>query len=229
MLENGNFVNINLNDDELLKKEKKKEKERKISIYNMLYGKTCNNFIFVFIFYLIESIISLGCFYVFYLFKFGDKNNNISKILEFSSLGVILFFYLFSCYIFKYVFDSKYVIYENLIQFILISIHKICFFVFIYLLVVLNGNDRIGFSHFEARAFWKISMSLLYFSLMIYSYYKRYEIEDIKFLKVYLLFSVISLLIYFFLTFFTQRNNDNWDRLWIYLIFIFFEIINLDY
>ena len=220
MVENENIVDVNLADNEFLEKEK----EKKILMYNMLYGKTCNNFIFVFIFYFIESIISIGCFYIFYLFKFGDKSKNISKIIEFISLGVISFFYLFPCCIFKYVFDSENEKLKNIMQFILINIHKICFFVFIYLLVVLNGNDRISFSHFEARAYWKISMSLLYFSLIIYTYYKRYEIDDTNYAKIYLLFSIISLLIYFFLTLFTQRNNDNWDRLWIYLIFMFLEI-----
>ena len=48
----------------------------------------------------------------------------------------------------------------------LINIFKICFFLFVYLVTVLTGNNRISYPHFEARAYWKISICFLYLLLI---------------------------------------------------------------
>ena len=182
----------------------------------------CDNYYFVFSFYLIESLISFGCFYLFYIFKIGDKNNKIYQIIEFSLLGILIILYVIFGIIFVFVFDHSYRKLNNYIQFILISLFKICFFTFAYLINVLNGDNRIDYPHFEARAYWKISICILYLAFIFYQYFKKDKYSEK--ISLFIIIAVASLLIFFFLTFFTQRKSDNWDRLWIHIIFMFLEI-----
>ena len=91
----------------------------------------------------------------------------------------------------------------------------------LYLITVLNGEKRIDFPHFEARVYWQVSICIFYLLLSFYYYFNKTSDK----IYIYILFSVISLLTYFFLTFFTERKNDNWDRLWIYMIYLYLEIV----
>ena len=54
----------------------------------------CDNFVFICFVYIFESLISIICFYLFYKFKFDDKNNKIYEIIMFSLLGNC-FFHIF--------------------------------------------------------------------------------------------------------------------------------------
>ena len=146
----------------------------------------CDNFVFICFVYIFESLISIICFYLFYKFKFGDKNNKIYEIIEFSLLGILFLSYIF-----------------------------------LYLITVLNGEKRIDFPHFEARVYWQVSICIFYLLLSFYYYFNKTSDK----IYIYILFSIISLLTYFFLTFFTKRKNDNWDRLWIYMIYLYLEIV----
>ena len=181
----------------------------------------CDSYYFVFTFYLIESLISFAAYYLFYRFQIGDKNNIIYKIIIFSLSGIILIFYIYFSITFQMHYANK-TKFNDRILFVLINIFKICFFLFVYLMTVLTGNNRISYPHFEARAYWKISICFLYLLLIFYQYFKKDKYSDK--IYAYIIIAVISLLIYLFLTLFTQRKLDNWDRFWIYLIFTFYEI-----
>ena len=139
----------------------------------------CDSYYFVFSFYLFESLIYFGCFYLFYTFKIGDKNNKIYQVLEFSLLGILALFY------------------------------------------ILFGF-RISYPYFEARAYWKISMSVFYLSFIFYQYFKKDKYSEK--IPICIIIPIASILIYFFLTFFTQRKSDNWDRLWVHIIYLGLEI-----
>ena len=192
------------------------DEENKINI--------CDNYIFICFFYIIESLISIVCFYLFYRFKIGDKNNKIYEIIEFVLLGLLFFSYIFLYNLIDLLNKCQNKISRNIFQFILINFHKLCLFFFLYLIIVLNGEKRIDFPHFEARAYWKISICILYLLLSFYYYFKKDKYSEKAY--IYILFAAISLLTYFFLTFFTKRSSDNWDRLWIYIICMYFEIIS---
>ena len=183
----------------------------------------CDSYYFVFSFYLFESLIYFGCFYLFYTFKIGDKNNKIYQVLEFSLLGILALFYILFGFIFLFIYEHDYKKYSNLTQFILISLFKLCFFTFVYLMTALSGNnDRISYPYFEARAYWKISMSVFYLSFIFYQYFKKDKYSEK--IPICIIIPIASILIYFFLTFFTQRKSDNWDRLWIHIIYLGLEI-----
>ena len=182
----------------------------------------CDSYIFVFSFFLIESLISFGGFYLFYIFKIGDKNNTIYQIIEFSLLCILIVFYVLFGITFVFIFDHNYRKINNFIQFILISLFKICFFTFVYLINVLSGENRIDYPHFEARAYWKISMCILYLAFIFYQYFKKDKYSEK--LSLFIIMAVASLLIFFFLTYFTQSKGDSWDRIWIHILFMFLEI-----
>ena len=136
-------------------------------------------------------------------------------------LGILFLSYIFLYGLIESLKEFRNIKCLNLIQFILIYIHKICLFIFLYLITVLNGEKRIDFPHFEARVYWQISIFIFYLLLSFYYYFNK----TFNKIYIYILFSVISLLTYFFLTFFTKRKNDNWDRLWIYMIYLYLEIV----
>ena len=89
-------------------------------------------------------------------------------------------------------------------------------------MTVLSGDNRIDYPHFEARAYWKISMCISYLAFIFYQYFKKEKYKEI--VSLFIIIPVTSVLIFFFLTFFTQRKSDNWDRLWIRIIYLFLEI-----
>ena len=137
-------------------------------------------------------------------------------------LGILFLSYIFLYSLIDLLNKNKNKICRNIFQFILINLHKLCLFFFLYLIIVLNGEKRMDFPHFEARAYWKISICILYLLLSFYYYFKKDKYSEKVY--IYIIFAVISLLTYFFLSFFTKRSSDNWDRLWIYIICMYLEI-----
>ena len=158
------------------------------------------NLTFIFILCLLESLISIGGFYIFYLFKFGDKNNKTQVIIEFSLSGVLLLFYISYPFIIFYDYCSpKYKKFFDLINFIIMTIFKICFFIFVYLITVLSSDGRLSFGHFEARVYWKISVCLCDIILIFYScFIKDEDFNKCKPLIKYILLPYICDLIFFF-------------------------------
>ena len=140
----------------------------------------CDNFVFICFVYIFESLISIICFYLFYKFKFGDKNNKIYEIIEFSLLGI-----LFLSYIFLYGLIESLKEFNinikclNLIQFILIYIHKICLFIFLYLITVLNGEKEKIFHILKQESIGK-------YQFAFFIYYYHFIIILIKLLIKYI-------------------------------------------
>ena len=182
----------------------------------------CDHFSFICFFYIIESLISIAGYYLFYRIQFTDDKNRKIKPFQLSFLiclliSLIFLYNLIECL--KKLNNKKC---SNIIQFILLYIHKILFFVYVYLITVADKEKRMGFSHFQARMFWKLSICVLYLLLSIYYFCKKNETQEKKY--IYALFSIISLLVYFFLAFFIKDKDDNLDRIIIYLCFMLLEI-----
>ena len=217
MEENDIIVDNNLiNDDgeHIVDIEDRQNIQRDFNI-NIKKGSIYNNMLFVYLYQIIQSFISIGYLYLFYSFKIGDKTNKIYEIILFSLLGILIIsYYTYYCLMDYFKKCNSYV------QFIIITIFKICFFTFVYLMTVLTGDNRINFAHFLSRVYWRFSICLLYLLFMLYYYFTK---ENGKFF-IYIIIGIISGLTYFFLTFFTQKKSDNWDRLWIYIIYLYMEI-----
>ena len=182
----------------------------------------CDHFSFICFFYIIESLISIAGYYLFYKIQFTDDKNRKIKPFQLSFLiclliSLIFLYNLIECL--KKLNNKKC---SNIIQFILLYIHKILFFVYVYLITVADKEERMGFSHFQARMFWKLSICVLYLLLSIYYFCKKNETQEKKY--IYALFSIISLLVYFFLALFIKDKDDNLDRIMIYLFFMLLEI-----
>jgi len=208
-MEDDDDLNLEIDNEEILNDNNEKNES------------ICDSYYFIFAFYLVESLISFGAFYLFYRFQIGDKNNKIYKIIILSLSGVLLIFYTYFAITF-HLHTTNEKKFNDCVLFFLISIFKICFFSFVYLMTVLTGDNRISYSHFEARAYWKISICLLYLALIFYEYFKKDKYSEN--ICIVIIICIISLLIYLFLTLFTQRKGDNWDRLWIYIIYCYLEI-----
>ena len=180
----------------LLNRSSDEEKKRKNNNKNNIF---CSNKSFICSFFIIESLISIGLFYLFYLINFGDKNNNIYEIIEFSLLGILTIFYIVIPLFINSNFYSNHEKCRNYILFILISIFKICFFIFVYLITVLSSDGRLSFGHFEARVYWKISVCLCDIILIFYScFIKDEDFNKCKPLIKYILLPYICDLIFFF-------------------------------
>ena len=201
--------------DELLLKKKKEQME--------IEKNKCENYLYVFTIFLIQSLISLGCFYIFYKLKFTIKDNTIYLIVLIS----ILFFLILSACLINFSIKSDFNFNHqkccNFFIFIIINIHKIIIEVCVYLLLVRHEIDnQLDFPHFEARAYWKIAMSILYLALIFFYYFQK-DKSSLKFFFV-LIFSFISLAIYFLLVFFTEKKDISSERIWGYFILMLNEI-----
>ena len=217
MEENEEFGVINLINDGIEEPEDVEvEQNKQVNLKRYIKKEAiCDNFFFIYSLGIIQSLFSIGCFYIFYRFKIGDKSNKIYEIIMYILLGIIVIStHLIYCFI------DYFKNWNNYIQYIIVNIIKFCVFVFVYLMTVLTGDNRIDFPHFEARVYWKMSMCLFYLLILFYYYFTK---ENGR-VYVYAIISFAILLTYFFLTYFTQRKNDNWDRLWIYIIYLFFEL-----
>ena len=180
----------------------------------------CNNSTFAMIILLIETIISLGIFYICYLLDFA-KINLIEQQIMVISFFVI---YLFIPFFIRWTFFHNHKICGNIILFVLISINKILIIIFIHLVAVSYSNKILEFPNFEARFYWKASICLLYIFLIFFTSFRK---NSKKFgIYYYVSFSIMSLLAMFLLIFFTNKNDDKWEIEGFYTLLSVFEIIS---
>ena len=204
----------------------------------------CETYICVFLVHLVQSLISMGCFYIYYIFKLQIKDFNLNRLISFGLifLSLILFgliyYFCESAFYFKHIKCGKYVI------FILINILKIVFELPIYIMIIIEADpkqiaefygkkldeldssyliDQLAFPQFEARIYWKVSMVLLYLILIFYYYFKKEKTTLKISISIFLLLSLIGLLIFFLLLFSTHKNNYDNNR-YNYLFLMFLEI-----
>ena len=196
-----NLINIETN-------EKDNEKEN-----------ICNNYTFVMVILLIETIISLGIFYICYLVEFVKINLLIQRIMIIPFFAIYLFI---PCFM-RMKFFSNHKICGNIILFILISINKIFIYIFFHLVAVSYSNKILEFPNFEARFYWKASICLFYIFLIFFTSFRK---NSIKFgIFYYISFSSISLLAMFLLIFFRNKNEDKWEIEGFYLLLSVSEIV----
>lgn len=112
--------------------------------------------------------------------------------------------------------------YSNFFSFILISSSKIIIGLIAYIFFCFYSNKYLDFQHFEARVFWKLSISFFYLALTVYSFYKKDKNSFNKF--IFITFAIISLIGLFLLLFFSQKRKDKWEIIGIYLTLSSFEI-----
>ena len=101
---------------------------------------------------------------------------------------------------------------SNYLLFLLINIFKITYDILLYLMIVTDTeNDGIDFSFFEARAYWKITISFYYLFLLFISYFEK----DQNYINItlYLIAAGVCLIICFLLIFFTQKEYNNMFRI----------------
>ena len=211
-----------LKDKEIIKKEltNNNDKEQKKRIIDNSY----DSYVYVYVEYLIQSLISLGYYFLFYKFKFEDDGIKIRICL----LASLLLFIFCICYLSRAKFNIVCEKFSNIGLIISINIFKIIFDIIFYLILVSDKeNDGIGFSHFEARAYWKFSMSIFYLFLLFYSYFTR-EKTTLNF-YVYLIASGVCLIICFVLILMTQKYTDNIFRIINYTCFIVLELFFVIY
>ena len=235
----GDEIKIELNN----KNESEIEKDLKEIEENQKEVKeVCDNYIYVFLVFFIQSLISLGCFYLYYITKFSIKSFS-TYLATIISLFVI-FFFIFGGLILS-ISKSRFVIKRkksgNLILFILINIQKIIFEILIYIVyfapakdvyVKMFGEDNekffvdeLQYQEFEARAYWKISMCFLYYMLIVYYYFKK---EKTTFKNLFLLpFILISLSMAYLLIFFTQKSTYSQYRIGNHFALMVTEVVFL--
>ena len=183
-----------------------------------------DSYIFVFVDFLCQSLISLGFYYLSYFLKF-DFDDIILKL----SLAIIfIIFSFFIVYSGRVRFNLRHWKLSNYILFLLINLLKIDFDIFLYLMIISDKeDDGIDFSHFEARAYWKISISLFYLFLIYYYYFKK---ESNSFnIYIYLIDSFACVIICSLLIVFTKTKNDNMFRIINYIGYLGLELFFVIY
>ena len=183
-----------------------------------------DSYIFVFVDFLCQSLISLGFYYLSYFLKF-DFDDIILKL----SLAIIfIIFSFFIVYSGRVRFNRRHWKLSNYILFLLINLLKIDFDIFLYLMIISDKeDDGIDFSHFEARAYWKISISLFYLFLIYYYYFKK---ESNSFnIYIYLIDSFACVVICSLLIVFTKTKNDNMFRIINYIGYLGLELFFVIY
>jgi len=183
-----------------------------------------DSYIFVFVDFLCQSLISLGFYYLSYFLKF-DFDDIILKL----SLAIIfIIFSFFIVYSGRVRFNRRHWKLSNYILFLLINLLKIDFDIFLYLMIISDKeDDGIDFSHFEARAYWKISISLFYLFLIYYYYFKK---ESNSFnIYIYLIDSFACVVICSLLIVFTKSKNDNMFRIINYIGYLGLELFFVIY
>ena len=209
-------------------------------------NKSNNNYYFYyFVVCLIQSLISLGCFWFYYIIQFSVRDLNKYRL----TAGGLISLYLIVTYIIyllcKSGFNSIITRTKNCILFILINFNKILFEIIIYLFLIIgadineivkesgeyklleNYTDHLEFPQFEARCYWKISICFFHLMLIFYFYFKKNK-NDFK-LMIILIFSFIDLAIFFLLAYLTQKSSYHYDRILVYFFFCFFELFFLIY
>ena len=183
-----------------------------------------DSYIFVFVDFLCQSLISLGFYYLSYFLKF-DFDDIILKL----SLAIIfIIFSFFIVYSGRVRFNRRHWKLSNYILFLLINLLKIDFDIFLYLMIISDKeDDGIDFSHFEARAYWKVSISLFYLFLIYYYYFKK---ESNSFnIYIYLIDSFACVVICSLLIVFTKTKNDNMFRIINYIGYLGLELFFVIY
>ena len=211
--------------------DNQKDEEKKENLKKPLFYNICNNILFLILMNLIQSLISLGCFYLYYIYA-----SMFRDIIILTTVEICLFILLM---IFNIIFDflfyhrssddsesTNYIIFINYSLFILTNINNIMFEAFIYFLITLDKkHNQLDFEHFEARAYWKISMCFLYILLLFYYYLRKAKgLFKGKNSLILLLFSLICLILFVLLIILTERGKDNWDRFY-YLIALVLELL----
>ena len=216
--EKGQIIkeNDNINKESLISNSKK-FKTKKTENF-------CDSYFFVFIDFLIQSLISLCFYYLCYIFAFDSEG----IILTIYLIIALLIFIALICYIAREDFNLRYYKFSNYFLFIIINIFKIIFDVFFYLLIVSDkGKDGIGYSKFKARAFWKSSICLFYLFLVFYNYFKKYKKSLC--IPLYLISSCFCLIMCLFMLIFSQTNDDNMFRVINYAGYTFLELFFVIY
>ena len=253
MTEAGDFANANLEDirisrvsnilkvqneqmekeeisskDDIIKNNEKGEELINDDIYKNSKNKQAENigdsYILVFVDFLCQSLISLGFYFLSYLLKF-DFDDIILKL----SLAIIfIIFSFFIVYSGRVRFNRRHWKLSNYILFLLINLLKIDFDIFLYLMIISDKeDDGIDFSHFEARAYWKVSISLFYLFLIYYYYFKK---ESNSFnIYIYLIDSFACVVICSLLIVFTKTKNDNMFRIINYIGYLGLELFFVIY
>lgn len=209
--------NQKIESDNIIKEDddNQKIKDKEIIDERLIYNNNNNrerrfienhyeSYVYVFFDYLVQSLISLGMYYLFYKFKFEDDGIKIRM-----SLLAILFLFIFCiCYMSRAKFNSRNEKLSNFGLTISINIYKIIFDLLFYLIIVSDKeNDGIDFTHFEARVYWKFSMCIFYLFLLFYSYFTKEK--NIINIYVYLIAAGVCLVICFILVLITQKYSDN--------------------
>ena len=184
----------------------------------------CESYICAFIVYFVQSLISIGCFYLYYIFNFAFTKISQLILVEISLFLFLIIFsaiiYYFSTIKFHYKHKEK----SKYILFILINLYKIIFEICIYLIIVYNQvKDPLDFSYFKGKAFWKISICSWYIMMIVYSYFKKDKNSiSIIILDVLAFFNsaIFFILFYLFL-------NANYEYVNALIFPLTFEIIDM--
>ena len=217
--------NILVNSNELGNRKNKLSPAKTKKFVNI--GDICDNTKFSLVINFIQSLISLGYFYLFYIYEFTFNDTTIFVIVEISLFFILIMFIIIINYLCndelfrKNIYNKKY----NYATFILINIYKIIFEIFIYLLITLDKkHNQLDFQHFETRAYWKISISFFYIILVIYYYFsKKGDNTEKKEILIVVSFTFICIIIFVLLLFLTDRRKTNLDRFY-YLFALAIEL-----
>ena len=216
-LNNSEIKNKENSNEELINNKYEKQK-------NKIIDKSYDNYIHVYAVFLIQSLISFGYYFLFYKLKFQDNGIKIRMCL----LASLFLLIICICYLSRAQFYSRFEKISNIGLTIGINIYKIIFEMIFYLILVSDkDNDGIDFSHFEARAYWKFSISVFYLFLLIYSYFTR-DKNNLN-VKVYLIASGVCVIICLTLIIITQKHTDNMFRIINYTCFIALELFFVIY
>ena len=214
---NSEIKNKENSNEELINNKYEKQK-------NKIIDKSYDNYIHVYAVFLIQSLISFGYYFLFYKLKFQDNGIKIRMCL----LASLFLLIICICYLSRAQFYSRFEKISNIGLTIGINISKIIFEMIFYLILVSDkDNDGIDFSHFEARAYWKFSISVFYLFLLIYSYFTR-DKNNLN-VKVYLIASGVCVIICLTLIIITQKHTDNMFRIINYTCFIALELFFVIY
>ena len=214
---NSEIKNKENSNEELINNKFEKQK-------NKIIDKSYDNYIHVYAVFLIQSLISFGYYFLFYKLKFQDNGIKIRMCL----LASLFLLIICICYLSRAQFYSRFEKISNIGLTIGINIYKIIFEMIFYLILVSDkDNDGIDFSHFEARAYWKFSISVFYLFLLIYSYFTR-DKNNLN-VKVYLIASGVCVIICLTLIIITQKHTDNMFRIINYTCFIALELFFVIY
>ena len=216
-LNNSEIKNKENSNEEIINNKYEKQK-------NKIIDKSYDNYIHVYAVFLIQSLISFGYYFLFYKLKFQDNGIKIRMCL----LASLFLLIICICYLSRAQFYSRFEKISNIGLTIGINIYKIIFEMIFYLILVSDkDNDGIDFSHFEARAYWKFSISVFYLFLLIYSYFTR-DKNNLN-VKVYLISSGVCVIICLTLIIITQKHTDNMFRIINYTCFIALELFFVIY